>query len=339
MLRKLFVFILLVVSTCALAFAQTAPTEPKKTSEFTRALVAGVPFDGGYLGVQTKDVSKENMAQFGLNEVRGVAIEKVLENSPAAKAGLMNNDVIVRFNGDEVTSVRQLTRLIGEVAPDHRAKITVLRNGAERDFDVTMGKREVPQMFDGNFKFENFPPLATLPEMPNFPKGELPQLKQFPQSDGNSLRGFVFTTGSNRQIGIGVTDLTKQLGDYFGVAEGKGLLINSVRENSPAAKSGLRAGDIIVEIEGKEVKGNFDLIRAINEKKEGDVTLTIIRDKNRQTISVTPEVSKDGNIRFGEGLEKLYEPNQNQMNLRITTPEPRIAPFDLQIMTAPRILE
>jgi membrane-associated protease RseP (regulator of RpoE activity) len=339
MLRKSFVFILLVVSTCALAFAQTAPTEPKKPREFTRTLVAGVPFDGSYLGVQTKEVSKENMAQFGLNEVRGVAIEKVLENSPAAKAGLMNNDVIVRFNGEEVTSVRKLTRLIGEVAPDHTAKITVLRNGAERDFDVTMGKREVPQFFDGNFKFENFPPLATIPEMPNFPKGELPQLKEFPQTNESSPKAFVFTTGSNRQIGIGVTGLTKQLGDYFGVAEGKGLLINSVRENSPAAKAGLRAGDIIVEIEGKEVKGNGDLIRAINEKKEGDVTLTIIRDKNRQTISVTPEVSKDGNIRFGEGLEKIYELNPIQMNLQMTMPEPRVAPFDFQITTAPRILE
>ena len=91
MLRKLFVFILLIVSTCALAFAQKAPTEPKKSGEKSRAMVFTTPFAGGsYLGVQTKDVSKENMAQFGLSEVRGVAVEKVMENSPAATAGLMN---------------------------------------------------------------------------------------------------------------------------------------------------------------------------------------------------------------------------------------------------------
>ena len=64
--------------------------------------------------------------------------------------------------------------------------------------------------------------------------------------------------------------------------------------DSPAAKAGLKAGDIIVEAEGKEVKGEGDLIRAIAEKKEGDVTLTIVRDRNRQTIRVTPEEAKDG---------------------------------------------
>ena len=205
--------------------------------------------------------------------------------------------------------------MIGEVAPDHTAKITVLRNGAERDFDVTIGKREVPQIYDGNFKFENFPPLATIPEMPDFPKGEIPQLKEFPQMKEGDLKGFVWTTGSNRQIGIGVTGLTKQLGDYFGVAEGKGLLINSVRENSPAAKAGLQAGDVIVEVDGKEVKNSFDLTRAINEKKEGDVTLTIIRNKNRQTFAVTPEISKDSEIqirrRFGKIIRTKSESDES----------------------------
>lgn len=339
MLRKSFAFILLTVSTCALTFAQTAPPEPTKPREFTRAIIAGFPAEGSYLGVQTKDVSKENMTQFGLREVRGVAIEKVMENSPAANAGLMNNDVIVRFNGEEVTSVRKLTRLIGEIAPDHKAKIIVLRNGAEMNFDIALGKREIPQMFNGNFKFEGLSPLTTLPEIPDFPKGELPLLREFPPNVEGNPRGFVFTTGSNRQIGISVTDVTKQLGDYFGVTEGKGLLIKSVRENSPAAKAGLRAGDIIIEAEGKDVDGNSDLIRAINEKKEGDVMLTIIRDKNRQIISVTPEVSKDGNIRFGGDLEKFFEQNP-AMKLKTTMPpQPRVAPFNLQIMNAPKVLE
>ncbi len=103
---------------------------------------------------------------------------------------------------------------------------------------------------------------------------------------------FEFRVGTSRQIGVGVTPLTKQLGDYFGAAEGKGLLINDVRENSPAAKAGLKAGDVIVEIEGREVKEILDLMRAIGEKKEGGVSLTFIRDKNRQTVSVTPETVK-----------------------------------------------
>ena len=123
---------------------------------------------------------------------------------------------------------------------------------------------------------------------------------------------FVFRGGANRQIGIGVTSLTKQLGDYFGVAEGKGLLVNSVRDNSPAAKAGLKAGDVIVEIEGKPIKETSDLIRAVNEKKEGVVAVTFLRDKNRQTVSVTPETVKEEKMKpeelqrfFGDAPETL----------------------------------
>ena len=100
--------------------------------------------------------------------------------------------------------------------------------------------------------------------------------------------------GNSRQIGVGVGSLGKQLGEYFGVADGKGVLINSVRENSPAAKAGLRAGDVIVEVDGKPVAGSMELTRAISEKKEGDVNLTIVRNKNRQTIRVTPEKMQGG---------------------------------------------
>jgi membrane-associated protease RseP (regulator of RpoE activity) len=95
-----------------------------------------------------------------------------------------------------------------------------------------------------------------------------------------------------------VTALTKQLSDHFGVTSG--VMINEVRADSPAAKAGLKAGDIIVEVDGKEVKADGDLIRAIQEKKEGDVTITIVRDRHRQTIRVTPEEVKGGfdNMRF-----------------------------------------
>jgi C-terminal processing protease CtpA/Prc len=102
--------------------------------------------------------------------------------------------------------------------------------------------------------------------------------------------------GSTRQIGVGVSSLTKQLGDYFGVADGKGLLINSVNENSSAAKAGLKAGDVIVEVEGKAVGNIADLIRGLNEKKEGEVSLTVVRNRNRQTVKVTPEKMKEGEV-------------------------------------------
>lgn len=295
MFKKLSVIFLFIFSFCLVSIAQEQPTE-----KLIQVFASG---NGSYLGIELTEISKENLSKFGLNEVRGVAVEKVVENSPAAQAGLQTGDVIIKFNGEEISSVRKLMRLISEVAPDHQAKIVVLRGGSEREFTATMGKRPAP-------KFEQMilPQQGELPMRMPFPMsripmdgeqiggirvlkdGEIPNEEEFsilpPTFNGGA---FVWRSGGFRQIGIGVNPLTKQLGEYFGIADGKGLLINNVIENSPASRAGLRAGDVIVEIEGKAVANQMDLVRIVGEKKEGDVSLTIIRDKKRQTIKVTPE--------------------------------------------------
>ncbi|MCA1622723.1 MAG: PDZ domain-containing protein [Acidobacteria bacterium] len=297
MLQKLSVFVLLSIASCSIVNAQNQSSVPKEPVEKkAQRMILEMPFEESYLGVQTQEISKENMAQFNLREVRGVGVEKVSENSPAAQAGLQNGDVILKLNGEEVTSVRKLTRLISEVAPDHQARLTILRGGNEREITVTIGKRAMPK-FENTGMLEKLYGLPGIPEYPNRPMPPNGQIIPFGDADKNV---FVWRSNSSSQIGVGVTPLTKQLGDYFGISDGKGLLVNNVRENSPAAKAGLKAGDIIVEVEGKQVKETFDLIRAVNEKKEGDVVLTIVREKNRQTVRVTPEVSKDGIMPFKE---------------------------------------
>jgi serine protease Do len=301
MCRSIFVFIL-IASVSSAAYAQTTPAPERSDESRIPQVFSQTITSGGYLGVQMKEVTKDNFAGFGLREVRGAAVEKILENSPAAQAGLQTGDVIVRFNNTEVTSVRQLTRLISEVAPDHQAKITISRGGSEREITATMGKRDATKMLQtGTLKdlygypgIPEFPELSKIPFPPNAP---IP-----PLGDGESN---VFIFGQSRQIGVGVAPLTAQLGDYFGVASGKGLLINNVRENSPASRAGLKAGDVIVEVEGKSVATNLELIRAIGEKKEGDVNLTIVRDKNRRTVRVSPEAAKSGTFNFNEDFPKL----------------------------------
>ena len=333
MLRKLLALtVISVVGSAAVVNAQDAPAAPKdKVVKRVQSTLLDAPFERSYLGVQTVEITKENYAKFGLAQVRGVGVEKVVENSPAANAGLQNGDVIVRFEGEEIKSVLKLTRLIGEVAPEQTAKITVLRGGSEREFSVTLGRRELPPL--GNFRFENTPALPALPRTPQAPAVPLPYLGS---GAGNDV--FIWRGAASRQIGVGVTALTKQLSDYFGVTEGRGLLINNVRENSPADKAGLKAGDIIVEVEGVEIKGQADLIRALGEKKEGDVSLTIVRDRNRQTVRVTPEVSKDGAMRFEE-FENFFKAEPGQMNFRYQTPQQLVAPIPaIPLRIAPRIL-
>jgi len=337
MYNKLFVSILIVTSSFVLAIGQT-PDASKDKDKVFEVLSLALGGDGGYLGVQTVEVGRDNFAKFGLREVRGVAVEKVVENSPAAAAGLKDGDVIVRFNGDEVTSARKLTRLVSEVDPDHQVRLAIIRNGSEQELNVTVGKRPTAKFGEGRFEFAM--PTEKM-EMPDFK--ELQKLKEFPQlkefrefkdfqkdfpnelNPNGENKMFTWRAGEGRQIGVGVSPLTKQLAGHFGVEAG--MLINEVRENSPAAKAGLKAGDIIVEVEGKAVKGEFDLMRTINGKKEGDISVTYVRDGKRQTVSITPEPSKDSGFLFR---------TQNGEGADFTSPAPiRIAP--LTRLTGPSV--
>jgi serine protease Do len=266
------------------ALAQGDPAaENRERAE--RMLMWSLDGAGGYLGVQTKEVSRKNFAEFGLSGVRGVAIERVVEGSPAEKAGLMAGDVILRFNGEDVTSGRKLTRLVGEVSPDHTVNLIVARSGQEREIQVTLGKRQVPRFETGSLSIEL--PRGGEPMRIPFPMPDLERAQRVPLPRGEGGDVLVWRSAGSRQIGIVVSPLTKQLAAHFGV-EG-GVMITEVRENSPAAKAGLRAGDLIVEVAGQKVEGEMDVIRAIREKREGDVTLTIVRGGARQMVAVTPE--------------------------------------------------
>ncbi len=270
--------------------AVTEQTPAPAPAPETRAFSFSFDSDGGYLGVQTEEVTRENFGKLGLREVRGVAIAKVIEGSPAASAGLQNGDVIVRINGDEISSGRKLTRLISEISPDHTAKVTVLRGGSEREISVTLGKRPTPKFAEGSFSspeaFKNF-------EF-KFPDKDFEfKLPVYKSERGEIGEPYFFSFGDRRQIGIGLTPLSKQLSDHFGVAGGS--LVNTVRQDSPAAKAGLKAGDVVIDIDGKPVKSEMDVVRAIAEKKEGDVAITFLRGGQRQTVRITPEKG-EGNV-------------------------------------------
>jgi serine protease Do len=331
MFRKSFVFILLTMMSGLCVWGQEKATPAPKAQAEGRAFAFA--FGGGsYLGIETDEVTRENMGKYNLREVRGVAIEKVLDKSPAEAAGLQAGDVIVKFEGEDVTSVRKLMRLLGEVAPDHEARLKIVRNGDEREVTVTVGKRPGHEWKEGAFTTVPGVRLGKLemPEMPKMPP--MPATPGTPQwkVEGVAPRAFAWV-GSTRQIGVGITSLTKQLGEVFGVPDGKGLLITEVRENSPASRAGLKAGDIIVEIDGKEISRDHSLLRTLHEKKDGDVTLTVVRDRNRQTFTVTPEAGKG---QFGEFSELLDGKALGEFQLAMP-PIPQLAPMTIKPMSIP----
>lgn len=287
----------------AIAFAQQpAPAAPPTPPAPGEPAVFSMFFGGGsFLGVHTEDVTKENFSRYNMREVRGVGITEVVKDSPAEKAGLRKDDVILRFEGDNVTSTRKLSRLVSEVAPDHSARLTISRGGSEQEVSVTIGKREnninTFHRLEGMKGLEKLKDLDKLKElhknMPNLPPGANVWKWEGPVAgqDGDS---FVFAFGGGRRIGVSTMQLTKQLADYFGIADGKGVLVTSVGDDSPAAKAGIRAGDVIVSVDGEKVEGSGDVSRALNKKKDGDVTLTVIREKNQRSFTVTPKPAEPG---------------------------------------------
>ncbi|HKC63439.1 MAG TPA: PDZ domain-containing protein [Pyrinomonadaceae bacterium] len=292
--------ILLFVSTCALA-QSTAPlpsTPPDDPSVFS------FYFDGSnYLGILPEEINSSNMSKYGLSQPRGVGISRVTAGSPAEKAGLKKGDVILQFDNEAVTSTRKLFRLIGEAAPEQTVRLTISRNGSEQQVTVTLSQREGASRAlralspgqRGNFSFN---------------------LPRTPVAPGQNAQPFTFNFG-NRRVGITSTALTKQLADYFGVSSGHGLLVTSVTENSPASKAGLRAGDVITEVNGERVEGTQDFIRAINRKEDGEVTLTIVRERSKLTIKLTPERRPASNFSLAQPFPSVSQISIPEINVEI----------------------
>jgi serine protease Do len=334
--------------------AQEAPEGRGGNSSGARVFAFG---GGNHLGVSVESVTRENMSSFNLSgEARGVAVRDVLADSPAAKAGLQKNDVILRFDGEQVSSVQKLQRLINESAPGHTARLSISRAGAEQELSVTLGRREglAPGAF-GNF---SFPEGQTFNLNPDELKRQAEELtrnseewkkraKEWEQNAEelrrNGLEKFraegfgdnfrlVYGAGG-RRIGITTQPLTDQLANYFGVSGRDGLLVTSVAENSPAAKGGLRAGDVVTEVDGTRLKNAGELSRALNRKDEGDVSLTVVRDRKTRTIKVTPDRTQNNPTFFTPGSVGAIAP------LALTAPRVQVAPRPSvpRLHAAPRI--
>jgi len=313
-----------------IATAQQPAAPPSADAPFERNfsfLIEG----GGFLGVYAEDISRENMGRYHLSQARGVGVTQVIKDSPAEKAGLRKDDVIFRIDGENVTSVRKLNRLVSEIAPDQSVKVNFSRGGSEQEVTATIAKRNtnnmVGDLLPGDSK------LFKWDGNPNTWKWAAPNFgKDFPNSDSGDLTLFM---ENRRRIGVSTINLTKQLADYFGIADGKGVLVTAVTDDGPAAKAGVKAGDVITAIDGEAVDSPGDISRVINKKKEGEVTLTVVRNKAQQTIRVMPKEAGGFSGTFG----------QQQIGRRIviprivipTMPEIDIAMPNIMIPSIPSI--
>ena len=109
---------------------------------------------------------------------------------------------------------------------------------------------------------------------------------------------------SSARSGLMVENITPQLGDYFGAKDGKGVLVRSVEKGSRAEQAGFRAGDVIVKVNGESISDSGDFTHAIRGRKGNTVTVSIIRERKEQNLTLTvPERSQSKVLDMDESLE------------------------------------
>jgi serine protease Do len=280
---------------------------------------------GPRLGVQIRDLGKEDLAKFKLSAPHGVVVEEVMEGSAAEKAGVKAGDVVVQFDGENVRSAAQLTRLVRETVAGRTVNMGVVRDGKRMDLEVAPAEAESvfnvaiagdqleKQLKDARERVQQYrlqrpapapgstfmwDERAPVPGQPMPPRGTL-RWKQgvpMPAPEGDVLQFFgeggtgdlVFRLGRGR-LGVNVQELTPELAAYFGVKDG--LLVNSVQADTPAAKAGIKAGDVIGAVNGKAVVTASELIKELADK-EGEVTIGVTRDKKALSLKATIEPRK-----------------------------------------------
>jgi len=271
------------------------PLAAQKTVKVYRPSAAPVvaDFEGptahSYLGVGVADLSSDRVQALKLKDDRGVEITQVDQDAPAGKAGLKEHDVIVTFNGTPVESQEQFKRLMRETPPGRTVSLDIMRDGQQQNVKVELADRKkletsvYPQP-PGDFAFA-MPPMPPMPPMPDFPR----------------VWGEQTITRVRSNSGATLESLTPQLGDYFGVKNGEGMLVRSVQKGSAAEAAGLRAGDVIVRVGDKKIADNSDWRDALRSNKDGKVAVVIVRDKKEQTISLSVPV------RRGPDSSALYQ--------------------------------
>jgi len=249
--------------------------EPVIEQDDVRILMDG---DGtGWLGVETHEVTADKAKELKLPAERGVVLGKIVPDSPAAKGGLKEKDVVTEVNGQRVEGAAQFRRMIHEIPAGRSVQLTVWRDGRSQTLSVTLGKSEQGRRAmrrmaptPGTFTFR----MPDMPEIPDIPAMEW---------NGGAL------LGGRPRLGIDAEDLNGQLGAFFGAPDGEGILVREVNSGSPAEKAGVKAGDVITSLNGERIRSVGELREKLSGKrdeKDRTVKLGVLRNKSAITLTV-----------------------------------------------------
>jgi C-terminal processing protease CtpA/Prc len=277
-------FLVILVVVIGLAALPRALAQPETSVMF---LDEGSGGGSSYLGVQTEDVTGDRVGQLHLKEERGVEVTTVDQDAPASKAGLKEHDVILSVNDQKIESVEQLKRVIREIPAGRTVAIGISRDGQPMTLKAQLAERSKLTDMDHSFNF-NMPPMPPI----NIPAIHIPPINM-PDMDF----GPIVVIHSFARSGLMVENLTPQLGDFFGVKNGSGVLVRSVEKGSRGEQAGFRAGDVITKINGSGVTDCSDFSRLLRKRTDNKAAVTVMRDRKEQTLTLSlPETRRTGEL-------------------------------------------
>jgi len=188
----------------------------------------------GFLGINIENIDSDKAAAFRLRSQEGAFVQSVEPGKPADKAGVRPGDTIVRVDDVPVKDTRDLIGYVSGKAPGSRVRLAVVRDGRETTLTATLAERDVA-------------------------------------SNEESEPGKASSDDSRERIGISVTELTPQVRQMQGIEAGvSGLLVVRVKEVSAAADAGIRANDIITEVNGRRVSSTEEFGRIVAGARKGE---------------------------------------------------------------------
>ena len=245
----------------------------------------------GYLGIDVRDVSDEQVSLLRLRDTHGALIIKVDHDGPAGKIGLRERDVVIQMNGVAIEGEEQMRRMLREMAPGRTVDLILLRDGQQVTKTTQMADRD--QVERQAWADHLGGPQAPATGLPTGDDDAGPAPSGPPVAGGRYGRSFLGSLlMSPSYTGAVLEKMGPQLAGFFGVQGGYGLLVRSIEADSPAALAGMRAGDVVIRANAHGVASLSDWAKLIKEAKGKPVVVVVMRDKAEKTLTLTPDARR-----------------------------------------------
>jgi serine protease Do len=204
----------------------------------------------GWLGIGIQELTEELASQFGVKPEEGVLVGNVMKDSPADRGGLKTGDIIQEFNEVKITGVRQLQKEVAGSSINAPAKVKILREKQSLTLTVVLGEQPT--------------------EVAAAPGGTAAEPAE--------------------RYGFSVQDLSPELREQLTLPEAIGVVVSGVEEGGPAARAGIRPGDIVMQVNREPVKNVQEFSRILGQtRRGGNLLLLVQRDGGSRFVVLSPK--------------------------------------------------